>query len=274
MSAHLIDERLAALLDGALSPAERVAADAHLEVCAQCREELALAAGARDALRALPRELRPPVDIAAAVAREIGAGPASARASGGPPRWYRTAGVVAVAAAIALAAVIVPNLGGRSAQDRAGTSAAEASALTPKATGVAGQETGSADGGDAEAATGGALPVERRDRDFDAASLHALVKDTARSTLAFVSAAPSSGLVSGAEDGAGVVACARSAGGTAIIPSEAEPIRVIAATYEGFPARIVVFAVGRGEDVQLRVVAAAVDGCRLLAADAASPPEE
>jgi putative zinc finger protein len=260
MSAHLPDELLAAHLDGALSPTERDAADAHLEVCGRCREELGLAVHAREALRALPDELRPPVDIAAAVTREV-AGEPPAVPPRGSPRWYRAAGVVAAAAAIALVLVIVPNLGGRNSKDRPATGAAESALSAPEAIDAAGQASGVGPDDENSAATQG--DVETVDRDFDAASLRDLIDDSSRSAATLEGGATSAELVS--EPEAGIVDCVRSAAGETI-PPEAKPVRLIVATYEGIPVDIVVFAVDTGEDVTLRAVAAALDDCRLLAA--------
>ena len=262
MSDHPADELLTAHLDGALTSAERESVDSHLGLCPRCRNELALAGRARDHLRDLPRELRPPTDIAAAVERRL---PAPA----GPPRWYRAATVVAVAAALGLAAVIVPNLGGSDPEQRAATN--EAAASGPAATDAAGAGLGTGpESVDAPTASPErSLFLERVDRDLDADALHDLLGATDARSHA-VEDAEAVALASEEED----VACARSAGGTAIVPAEARPVRLIAATYGGVPARIVIFSVGRGADIQLRAVAVAVDGCRLLAADAAPASPE
>lgn len=264
MSAHLPDELLAAHLDGTLPAAEREAADAHLDVCARCREELELAAGAREALRALPRELLPPTDLAALVARpphEPAAGSAgsAAGAEAGPPRWYRAAAVAAVAAAIGLAAVIVPNLGGREQGERAGI-AGSAATQAPEAASTSGSETKGAGSQshslDAAASSRG---VERSQRDFDLASLRELA--TASTPVSFEGAATLAG--SEAEE---VVACVREAAGDTI-PADARPVRLIVATFRGTPADIAVFAVGSDEDRRVQVVVATRD-CRLLAVSA------
>ena len=271
MSAHLPDELLAAHLDGVLSPIEREAADAHLDVCARCRGELELAEGARAALRALPAELRPPTDIAAAVTEEVAGrggggtarvrsvdGPAGGPVIAGPPRWYRAATVAAVAAAIGLAAVIVPTLGG-SESDRGAPAADACGAVSGAAeatrTADAGAQNDGGDQQDTTAAASGAF--ERSERDYDVRSLLGLVEESGP-LQAVVGESALSDLQTDR------VACARDAGGD-VIPREARAVRLIAATYEGTPADIAVFAVGPDESRQILVVAAASRDCRLLA---------
>lgn len=266
MSEHLPDELLAAHLDGTLSPTEREAADAHLDVCARCRGDLVLAEGARAALRALPAELRPPIDVAAAVTQELAGrgggatttvrsvdGPADRSVAAGPPRWYRAATVAAVAAAIGLAAVIVPNLGGNEQSDRGGTAPAAGGAVSGAAEASRTAESGAQE--DATAAAPEAF--ERSERDYDVRSLLGLVEESGPAQSVADSAALNS-------PDTERVACARDAGGDAI-PQEARAVRLIAATYEGTPADIAVFAVGPDESRQILVVAAASRDCRLLA---------
>ena len=271
MSEHLPDELLAAHLDGVLSPTQREAADAHLDVCARCRVELELAEGARSALRALPAELRPPTDIAAAVAEEVAgrgegattvgavSGPADRSVGTGPPRWYRAATVAAVAAAIGLAAVIVPTLGGDEQAERGGAAPAAGGAVSGAAeaspTADAGAENDEGGPQDAISAASGAF--ERSERDYDVRSLLGLVEESAPAQPVAGDTAP--GALQTER-----VACARDAGGDAI-PQEARAVRLIAATYEGTPADIAVFAVGPDESRQILVVAAASRDCRLLA---------
>ena len=269
MSAHPSHEQMAAHLDGSLSPGERAATAAHLEVCARCREELSLAGRARDILRELPHELEPPVDVADGVLREAAGRPAPGTSvASGSPRWYRAAAIAAVAAAIGLAAVVVPNLDGRVGEERA----AEDHATAPNAAESAGPsgDLGAASSSPAADGAPGRLVVERVGGDLDAAGLHALLDDTRRVPLSSQDMAAE--FLS--EPEAGLVTCSRRAGGTAIVPPGARPVRLIAGRYEGIPARIVIFAVGRGPDGQFRAVVAAAEDCRLLAADAASSAPE
>jgi anti-sigma factor RsiW len=76
---HLGDA-ISALLDGELSPAEAAQADAHVLVCAECRDELMAIARMRDLVRQLPlvpvpRLVRPaarrPVALVAAAAAVV-----------------------------------------------------------------------------------------------------------------------------------------------------------------------------------------------------------
>ncbi len=100
--AHVAD-RLQALLSGALSPAEKAQAEAHLADCPGCREERELIASAMAILPPLPA-IEPRPGFAARVAL-------NARDPRPAPfaQWLRwTAGGVAVAAAAALAVVALP----------------------------------------------------------------------------------------------------------------------------------------------------------------------
>lgn len=261
MSAHLADELLAAHLDGTLSPPERAAAESHLEVCAQCREELELAGGARDALRALPTELRPPRDIVAAVTREATGRPVvTAAHPSGPPRWYRAAAVVAVAAAIGLGAIILPRLGGSDQADRAlsGT-AAEASQVTPQSSAAAGLEAGGVSNGPSATDTA-SLPLRTIDRDFDDAALSELLRDASRKA-ALEGASPAADTVT-TDQGSTAMSCLRSAAGGRL--TEVAAVRLIVATYRGTPALIGIFE-STSDDRGTLLFVAARDGCALLA---------
>src|SRR6266571_886641 len=72
------DELLAGFVDGALGPAERAEAEAHLESCTGCRRDVELARRARAALRALP-ELPVPMGTTRAVVDEARRGVPGAR---------------------------------------------------------------------------------------------------------------------------------------------------------------------------------------------------
>jgi hypothetical protein len=95
-----IGSRLQALLSDALPPAEREEAQAHLSVCADCREERDLLASAREVIAPLPAR-EPRVGFAPRVAL-------NARDQQTPfLRWLRwTFGGVAAAGLAALAAAI------------------------------------------------------------------------------------------------------------------------------------------------------------------------
>jgi hypothetical protein len=254
MSAHLQDEQLTAALDGTLSGPDRAAVDAHLETCARCRGELGLARDARGALRSLPGEIRPPIDVVAAVMSEISGGSREHRARSGPaasqmPRWYRAAGLVAAAAAIALAVLIVPRVVGNDTQNRAETAAVEAG-------GSGTQESGLAP------AAGKSALIEDAATDFDAASLQGLLDDTPKpNTFDSAASATSTGALQPSERDLKALDCVRAAGGDAIAAG-AQIVRLIDATYEGTPATLGVYSLpdGRGG-----VWVAARDDCRLLA---------
>jgi predicted anti-sigma-YlaC factor YlaD len=257
MSAHLQDEQLTAALDGTLSVPDRAAVDAHLETCARCRGELELARDARGALRSLSDEIRPPIDVAAAVMSEISGGSRQHRARSGPgasqmPRWYRAAGLVAAAAAIALAVLIVPRVVGNDTQHRAETAAVEA--------GGSGTQ-----GGRLAPAAGKSALIEDAAADFDAASLQGLLDDAVRpgtfGSAASATAATDASAPQPSERDLKALHCVRAAGGDAI-PDGAQIVRLIDATYLGTPATLGVYSLpdGRGG-----VWVAARDDCRLLA---------
>src|SRR2546428_11207997 len=115
------EEQLAAYVDGALPGHERAEVERHLAECARCREEVALARAASQAMRGL-EEVPAPAGVASEALRE-------AAATSKPP-WYVK--LVPVAAAAALVAVIVaaalPKIGNNAqpaaAPERAATSAA------------------------------------------------------------------------------------------------------------------------------------------------------
>jgi hypothetical protein len=252
MSAHLSDELLAAHLDGTSTPAEREATDAHLAVCARCRDELELAAGARDALRALPQELRPPRDVAASVA--AAAAPGDDAREHGSPRWYRAAGVVAIAAAIGLTAVIVPGLGGRTEEDLAGPAASAPEGQQPVGRGT-----------DQAAPTAGAEAVEDTARfglrsagDVDDADLRRLLNTAGDGALA--ESVEGSFGDTAAQDGAVALECLRSAGAS----PDVRPVRLLDATYRGTRAFVGVFGSPSDDRATLLFVASKED-CRLLA---------
>jgi hypothetical protein len=101
--AHLAD-RLQALLSDALPRAEMEEARAHLQACAQCRQERDLLLSARELIAPLPAR-EPRAGFAAAVAFA-----ARDRRAGGFSRWLRWAfgGIAAAGVAATAAAVLVP----------------------------------------------------------------------------------------------------------------------------------------------------------------------
>ena len=253
MTAHLQDEQLTAALDGTLSGADREAVDAHLETCARCRGELELAREARGALRALPEEIHPPIDVAAAVMTEISdaAREDRARATGAPsemPRWYRAAGLVAAAAAIALGVLIVPRVIGHDAQNRTTSAAVEAGG------------SGTQQSGLAPTAAGTPVAIEDKRTDYDAASLQGLLDDTEAGAFDSAASATDTALQP-AERDQKAVDCVRTAAGD-VIPAGAQLVRLIDATYEGAPATLGVYSLPDG---RAGVWVTSRDDCRLLA---------
>lgn len=258
MTTHPRDDLLAGAVDGTLSARDRDLLEAHLATCARCRGEVELAGAARAALEALPGELTPPIDVSAAVAATLAAAGGSTRASpaaAAAPRWYRAAGLVAAAAAIALAVLVLPDLtGDDGARDTTAT------------VGVAPQEAGlSAPGEDVGLAGSGAPAVEVVSTDFDHASLVALVEETRRATPS-PSAADTTSVptLAAPPPGDDALACLRAGAGDGIAAG-ARVERLLAATFEETPAYVGVVLTGPTDGpVDIRVIAVATDGCRLL----------
>jgi hypothetical protein len=248
MSTHPRDALLADAVDGTLSPADRHVVEGHLRTCSRCREEVASAGRARDALGALPDELTPPIDVAAAVA----ASGAAVGHTAAPPRWYRAAALVAAAAAIALAVLVIPDLTRGGSQETTG------------AVGAAPQEAG-VSGGDrsAPARFAGVPSLEVVGSDFDHASIAALVRETGNAAVAASGDATPRPTIAG-PSGEDALACIR-AGADGTIAPDAHVERLLAATFAGTPAYIGVVVSGPADDpAGVLVVAVARDGCRLL----------
>ncbi|HEY7667476.1 MAG TPA: zf-HC2 domain-containing protein [Actinomycetota bacterium] len=150
------EELLTEYVDGALTPEERAAVDAHVSGCDRCRHEVALAAAARLALAAIP-EVPAPAGVADRALAVAASGPAAE--TPGPPRWYRIAGIAAAAAAVALVLVVVlPNPKGGDQKTLSADTAA-----------------GAAEAGGAIAPEAAASSLEVRDADYDTADLAGLV---------------------------------------------------------------------------------------------------
>ena len=251
MSNHLSDDLLTGAVDGTLAPADRDPVEAHLRSCVRCRREAETAARARSVLEALPAELTPPVDIAAAVVAAAGG---TAPHPAAAPRWYRAAGLAAAAAAIALAVFTAPHL----AQD-------EGPSDTTAALGAAPQEAGvSAVGQEGQGAF--AVPtLETVTTDFDHDSLAALAHERQRATatpsLDVGSSIPTMAAASPADE---AMACLLAGSAGQIAPDDRVE-RLLAATFEGTPAYIGLVVTGPADDApDVRVIAVASDGCRLL----------
>jgi anti-sigma factor RsiW len=98
-----VRDRLEALIDGDLDPAEAVSMTAHLERCQQCRAERRRAVEVRAALRALP-VFDPPPRVAAAVMAAVRDDAGTKRS--GLPVWLRARPAL-VAAALAAALLVI-----------------------------------------------------------------------------------------------------------------------------------------------------------------------
>jgi len=107
---HPID-LLAPYVDGSLEPSELEVIDAHLRSCARCRNEVAAAGAARQALREMPTRQGP--DLAAGFTAERLPDHLTPPSSPRAP-WSKLAPVLAAAAVLALVALVVPRLGGSS----------------------------------------------------------------------------------------------------------------------------------------------------------------
>ena len=110
-------EQLAEAVDGTLSSAERAALEDHLRSCASCRDEIAVAAAARNDLKAMPAPAAP--DLAARFTPDriaaLSTSPTTPQSPQSPqsPRsaWSKVAPALAAAAVVALIALVVPRLG-------------------------------------------------------------------------------------------------------------------------------------------------------------------
>jgi len=259
------DDQLAAYVDGSLAPEERSVVEAHLEGCVRCRDEVALAAGARTALA----ELAGPVDVPAEVGRpaidEAARRGADVRTATDHPRWYRWVGGVAAAAAVVLGiAITIPALRGGDAD----TSAEMA-----------------ADGAGASAkASSGPRSVEKLEGNLTAADLPGLA-DPVRDTLAAGAAAEDQDAsapqatedveFAAADRAAAAAACLR----TAFPAVTAAPLRIVEIRFERTPAYGGVYFVAGGTETEfgtfefdvLQVVVASRADCSLLATSPVTP---
>jgi hypothetical protein len=109
MKCEEASERITALVDGELSPAEREELERHLSGCPACREARAAEEAVAARLRAAARPPLPP-GFAAEVMAKVGSGTAG---TGGPagrllPLWPLLAAASAVAAAVVLMVVVGP----------------------------------------------------------------------------------------------------------------------------------------------------------------------
>jgi anti-sigma factor RsiW len=152
-------EQLADVVDGTLDEESLAGVRAHLDTCAECREDVALATRGGTAARALPH-VPAPSDLHDRVVAAAGGGGGRGR---GTPLWYRWAGAAAAAAAVIVLAIALPNVG----DDERGRGAPEAALST-------GAEDASANN------TAGSDPDARREnKDYSQEDLQDLAAGTA-----------------------------------------------------------------------------------------------
>lgn len=167
-------EHLAGAVDGALTPADRATLVEHLRSCASCRDEVRVAAAARDALRATPTPDAP--DLAAIFAPDR----IASLAAPSPtvrPSWSRVVPALAAAAVVAVVALVVPRLG---------TSSNDAS-------------TAASGPGVADLATDGPVRLQVDDTDYDDAALSAVATEVTAALNAALNADATAATEVGAE---------------------------------------------------------------------------
>lgn len=224
---------LAEFVDGAaLSEEERLAVDAHLRSCAECRDELELARASSAALGALEDEPVPD-GLTKSVLDRIRDEPA---ASNGIPRWYRAAGLAAAAVVVGLLALAIPRL------------TSDDGAVAPASSEAAGEDAATPAPAD--------LGVERRSTDFTEETLRDLIASE-RATLQ--SEPDAAGDPANGSDEA--LRCVR----TAFPPVRGQPVQLIQARFRGQEAYIGVFQAepGSGPPSATAVAASSAD-CGLL----------
>lgn len=150
------EELLAGSVDGSLTDPDRTTVDAHLRTCARCRAEVEAAGTAREALRRLSDPEAP--DLSTPVIAEIERARTTVPAT---PRWYRYAGVAAVAVIALVVVVSLPKIGSGPSADRAAPGTSEAAPTVGAAT-LAG------------------LTLELQTTDYDTAAVQALAGEAAR----------------------------------------------------------------------------------------------
>ena len=213
------EELLAGSVDGSLTGPDLTTLDAHLRTCARCRAEVEAAATARDALRRLSDPEAP--DLSTQVIAEIERGRTTVPAA---PRWYRYAGVAAVAVIALVVVVSLPKIGSGPSADRAAPGTSETAPTVGAAT-LAG------------------LTLELQTTDYDTAAVQALAGEAARVAPPTESAA--SGSTAGARVGTAAQAeRAQACVGKAFPDFPGTPTRLLSARFEGTPAYLAVVLEG------------------------------
>ncbi|MCD6020540.1 MAG: hypothetical protein K0R20_250 [Actinomycetia bacterium] len=226
-------EQLAALMDGTLDERELAGVQAHLDLCATCRQDVDLATHGARAARSLP-VVDPPPDLHR---RVVGAG-----GGHGTPAWYRWAGAAAAAAAVIAIAIALPNVGSDPDRGEVSSLAGEDSAATVESGPV-----------------GGDVVISEEDRDYDAAGLEELARSARASRRDAPNAAGGAG-----QDATAAVGCVSRAFGD---QQAGRLTRLIRARFEGEEAYIAVYLEGPGAGEPpdtVAVWAASTEDCSVL----------
>jgi hypothetical protein len=202
-------EQLADLMNGTLDERELAGVQAHLDLCATCRQDIDLAIHGARAARSLPVE-DPPPDLHRRVVRAGG--------DRGTPTWYRWAGAAAAAAAVIAIAIALPNVGGDGRRETATDAAGSSEVSLPLA-------------GDVE--------YSREEQDYDADAL----QDLARSATASRQVSTNAAGAELAGDTSAAVRCVSKAFGD---QQAGRLTRLIQARFEGEEAYIAVYLEGPG----------------------------
>jgi hypothetical protein len=234
-------ELLADLMDGTLDEGDLAGVQAHLDVCASCREDISHATAGRQAARSLP-EATAPTDLHQRITAEAG-GRGHGTPGQGVPGWYRWAGVAAAAAVVVAVAITLPSVG-----DGAGVSRTTEDAQRPMEAGSGSQDSISG------------RQVEVQDVNYDPKGLERLARAVRTDAAQSVEAAPNAALADPIE----AARCVSQA-------FDEQPVgrltRLIQAKFEGRAAYIAVYLEGPGADEPpdtAVVWVASKDNCTIL----------
>ncbi|MDQ4107772.1 MAG: zf-HC2 domain-containing protein [Actinomycetota bacterium] len=210
-------ELLADLMDGTLDEGDLAGVQAHLDVCASCREDIAHATAGQQAARSLPQATAP-TDLHQRITAEAGG------RGRGTPGWYRWAGVAAAAAVVVAVAIALPSVG-----DGAGDSRTTEDAQRPMGAGTGSQES---------------IPgrqVEVQDVNYDPKGLERLARAVRTSAAQTAEAAPNAAL-------ADPIEAARCVSQAFDEQPAGRLARLIQARFEGRAAYIAVYLEDPGAD--------------------------